>query len=138
VGMYTELVLGVALLDNISDSRLSVIRGMVAGADEITPDRDHELFRTERWRWMLTSSSHYFVPEASSKLVTNDYCTSKHLSVRCDLKNYNGEIAAFLDWLAPSAYEGFAGYFRYEEDADPCLVYFFGGKVELVQARHTP
>jgi len=132
MGMYTELVLNVALNDNITAQALAVLRGMVGGEDaETVTDREHALFRTERWKWMLHSSSHYFVPEATAKLVVKDYCASKHLSVRCDLKNYSGEIEAFLDWLAPCVEDGFAGYKRYEEDDDPTLIYFSGGKVEL-------
>src|SRR5690606_1540219 len=104
---------------------------MMSGSDDTVPDREHELFLTERWKWMLTSCSHYFVPESTSKLDINDYCSSKHLSVRCDLKNYSGEIEAFLDWLAPSVEDGFAGYKRYVEEEDTTLVDVQNGRVVL-------
>ena len=133
MGMYTELVLNIELRDNISGAALAVLCGMVNGADNTVPDRSHELFDTDRWRWMLRSGSHYFIPEATAKLLSYDYCSAKHLSVRCDLKNSSGEIEAFLEWLAPSAEDGFAGYKRYEEDDDPTLVYFDSGKVVEVK-----
>ena len=129
MGMYTELVINVALKPDVDGAALAVLRGMVEGSDDTIPDRDHELFATARWKWMLTMNSHYFVPEATAKLVIKDYCASKHLSVRCDLKNYSGEIEAFLDWLAPVTENGFAGYKRHEEDDDPTLIYFCDGRV---------
>lgn len=131
MGMYTELVLNVSLKSDIPAAALEVLKGMIVGDDVITPDREHRLFKTERWNWMLMSSSHYFVPEAHSKLITNTYCDSVHLTVRCDLKNYTGEIEAFIHWLAPFTDDGFAGYSRYEEDDAPTLIFFEGGKARM-------
>lgn len=128
MGMYTELVLNVAL-QNIPSDALDVLRGMTQGDDSTSPNMEHRLFETPRWQWMLCSSSHYFVPEATAKLIERDYASSKYLSVRCDLKNYNGEVEAFLEWIAPFAESGFAGYKRYEEDSDPTLIYFENGQV---------
>lgn len=128
--MYTELVLNLSLYPNAPPAALDVLRAMTKGQEPV-PDRDHPFFKTERWSWMLRCSSHYFVPESYAKLITQNYCDSVHLSVRCALKNYSGEIQEFLEWLAPIAEDGFAGYYRYEEDDHPTLVYFEKGAVKV-------
>lgn len=133
MGMYTELVLNVGLGNDIPPSVVGILKFMT-GQSTVTPIvNDDPLFRTDRWEWMLQSASLYFVPQAQSRLIEkleNTY----HLSIRCDLKNYSGEIEAFLDWIAPHVENFgdpiFGGYTRYEEDENPTLVYFVGGKVE--------
>ena len=45
--------------------------------------------------------------------------------VDSDLKNYHGEIEAFIKWIEPlSSTYGFVGYYQYEEDEEPTLIYF--------------
>lgn len=124
MGMYTELVLGIEVEDN--EKVIQTLKYML-DETEYKPEWEHELFKTDRWEYMLRCDSYYFDGQTDSKLVTDDLYKDKpmyYLNVRCNLKNYDGEIRKFLDWLCPyiKTY-GFLGYERYEECEDPTLIY---------------
>ena len=127
MGMYTELVLGVEIEPN--SNVLNVLNYMLDNTDECGPHDDHELFKTDRWEFMLNCGSYYFDGQPDSKLFNYDN-REYYLNVRCNLKNYKSEIEKFLDWLQPyiNTY-GFIGYKRYEEDDDPTLIYNEDGKI---------
>lgn len=124
MGMYTELVLGVEIQDN-----MKVIQTLNYMLDntEYKPKWEHELFKADRWEWMLRSDSYYFDGQTDSKLFVDNLYEDKpmyFLNVRCNLKNYDNEIKKFLDWLEPFIItDGFLGYYRYEECEDPTLIY---------------
>lgn len=122
--MYTELVLGIEIEDN--DKIIQTLRYML-GETEYQPVDDHELFKTDRWDYMLKCDSYYFDGQTDSKLYMDDLYEDNpkfYLNVRCNLKNYNNEINKFLDWLNPYIKTfGFLGYLRYEENEDPTLIY---------------
>lgn len=124
MGMYTELVLGIEIEDN--DKIIQTLRYML-GETEYQPVDDHELFKTDRWDYMLKCDSYYFDGQTDSKLYMDDLYEDNpkfYLNVRCNLKNYNNEINKFLDWLNPYIKTfGFLGYLRYEENEDPTLIY---------------
>lgn len=124
MGMYTELVLGIEIEDN--DKIIQTLRYML-GETEYQPVDDHELFRTDRWDYMLKCDSYYFDGQTDSKLYMDDLYEDNpkfYLNVRCNLKNYDNEINKFLDWLNPYIKTfGFLGYLRYEENEDPTLIY---------------
>lgn len=124
MGMYTELVLGVQIEDN--EKVIQTLRYML-NETEYQPEWEHELFKTDRWEYMLKCDSYYFDGQTDSKLFIDDLYKDKpmyYLNVRCNLKNYDGEIRKFLDWLYPyiKTY-GFLGYERYEECEEPTLIY---------------
>lgn len=60
--------------------------------------------------------------QSASDLV---YDQGWYINVRCNLKNYDGEIGAFLDWIMPWVFAGpeCLGYYRYESDDHPTLIY---------------
>ena len=122
--MYTDLVLGMKIEDN--DKIIQTLRYML-GETEYQPVDDHELFRTDRWDYMLKCDSYYFDGQTDSKLYMDDLYEDNpkfYLNVRCNLKNYDNEINKFLDWLNPYIKTfGFLGYLRYEENEDPTLIY---------------
>lgn len=124
MGMYTELVLGIEIEDN--DKIIQTLRYML-GETEYQPVDDHELFKTDRWDYMLKCDSYYFNGQTDSKLYMDDLYEDNpkfYLNVRCNLKNYNNEINKFLDWLNPYIKTfGFLGYLRYEENENPTLIY---------------
>jgi hypothetical protein len=74
----------------------------------------HEFFSKPRWTAIGRCSSYYFQPEPLSKAWIDDISGELHFVSRSDLKNYDGEIAAFFDWLKTTGAE-FFGYSRYEE-----------------------
>ena len=54
---------------------------------------------------------------------------------RSDLKNYEGEIESFFDWVAPYAEKNsdkqFIGYELYEEDDEPTMYYLTDNGLEI-------
>ena len=125
MGMYTEFHLNVELRQDTPDDVVVILQYMVDHDEHKERPRtpDHPLFRMERWKWMLLCDSYYFAADTHSTL-SLDYGTY-YLCIRCNLKNYEGEIEAFIDWLRPyvAEHRGFSGFLRYEEARDPTLIY---------------
>lgn len=68
--------------------------------------------------------SEYFPALTCSKMDTH---FGIKLSVRSNLKNYEGEIGKFLDWIAPylEAYPGdFLGFHRFNGTEAPVLIFY--------------
>lgn len=140
MGMYTELNVSMNL--ELDKNTLELLRVMLGeremGADIKLPDYSLFKTQTQRWEFMLMSSSFYFDHTASSSLVNKKSWEEKDdmtriLNVRCDLKNYEDEIELFLKWIYSYATtRGFVGYMRYEEDRDPTLIYFTDKGVKYI------
>ena len=135
MGMYTELVVSTRIVDDpkvINILKLMTARDLMVEFSEVTELPNHPLFKTDRWRFMLMSSSYYFVPVASTLLEYDDIGKNWSFINRSDFKNYSNEINLFLDWLDPyiDASEGeMIGYSRYEESEEPTIRY--KGKLDL-------
>lgn len=130
MGMYTEFHFNVELAKDVPAEVLAILHAMAGtkeSADKIpSPLPDHALFKSERWRWMLLCDSYYFHAETNSTLTFDDNGDDWRLCVRCNLKNYDDEIAHFVDWITPylAALPGeFLGFSRYEESDIPTLIY---------------
>jgi hypothetical protein len=122
MGMYTELHYNVELRKDVPAEVLATLRYMLKN-DEPKTQCDHPLFKTDRWPVMLRMSSAYFPARTHSELF-KEY-DQWYLGVRCNLKNYCGEIEEFIDWLDPyvKAFKGdFLGFSRYEESEDPTII----------------
>lgn len=131
MGMYTELNIGVQIVNN--EKAIKKLNYMLNESDKDI-QIEHPLFDNERrWRYMLKCDSYYFDSQADSKLYRDDLYEDDpmyFLNVRCNLKNYDDEIELFLDWLCPYIItEGFLGYMRCEEDESPTLIYKENGKI---------
>jgi hypothetical protein len=134
MGMYTALHFGADLKLDTPDQIVNILRYMLDEKHDphsppATPE--HPLFGVDtRWRWMLMGDSWYFRHESFSKVI--DCPGGGHtLSITCNLKNYNDEISKFLDWIMPYVMEepgGWLGYWMYEEDEIPTLIFFPGGE----------
>lgn len=128
MGMYTELVLSFELKedtpDGIINTLLHMIRGMIFPPGFMD---DKFLDKTNRLKYMLSSSSYYFAyPESLSKIYSDSITHTHHVSIRCNLKNYENEIELFLKWITPyinNYIDDFLGYSLYEEDRNPILIY---------------
>ena len=124
MGMYTEMVMAVEL-KNDTPQQVRDVLGSMTGVEEVeysTPN--HPLFQAARWKWMLNGDSAYFEGDSRSTL-TEKYLGYHTLTIRCNIKNYDGELEKFLEWITPYvSSKGFAGYTRYEETEDPTLIYF--------------
>jgi hypothetical protein len=129
MGMYTELYLRSGLKMDTPQEVIDLLRMMVAGdPPDTTP------FGGGRCPWMLQCSSHYHFPFAVSSMHRIGVLDRWYLFVRCDLKNYEGEIEAFLKWIAPhlDACKGeYIGHTRYEEDPLPTHLIYGEGLLKI-------
>lgn len=132
MGMYTELVAAFRL-PHLYDPELSILKYILHETYEM-PDKEflqHPLFKTRRWGSMLGSDSYYFDGQTYSILKYDLISKCHYLTVRFNVKNYDGEIENFLDWMYPiSSNRGFIGYKRHEEFDNPTLIYFDDSGVE--------
>lgn len=137
MGMYTELNLGVRFYEDTPQNIIDILKYMLDDSpvrfDYNKPQLpNHPLFETERWSIMLCCDSYYFDGQTDSSLHYDDISNSYFLNVRCNLKNYDCEIAKFLDFIQPYLEtDGFLGYTRYEDDDDPVLIYNTPKGIEL-------
>ena len=132
MGMYTELVMACKLKKDAPEDVVETLKYMVGDSEYPAVIPTHDLFKTDRWKFMLRCDSYYFDGDTNSTFRYDDIRKSYVLTIRCNLKNYCDEIEEFLNWIIPySNTNGFVGYSRYEESETPTLIYFNEGKVEL-------
>ena len=127
MGMYTQLHLGAQLKKDTPQPVIDVLSFMF-GERETHPEPlpDHALFRTPRWSLMLRCDSYYFDYKTTHHFEKDDIAGQFWLNVTTNLKNYESEIEAFMDWITPylDAMPGdFLGYSRYEEEQQPTLLF---------------
>jgi hypothetical protein len=127
MGMYTELILGARLRKDTPKEVIDALHGMIDG--EIKTKIDHPFFAKYRARILFRCSSFYFgVNEPLSKMWFDEISKEWAISTRSNIKNYDGEIEAFIDWIKPyiasgsGAREMFA-VVLYEEDYEPTIYY---------------
>lgn len=128
MGMYTEFVISTRIVND--PAVVEILKWMTADDPAWNPPPlpDHPFFQCGRWSHLFKASSHYFVPLSAAVFEYNDIADTWCLIGRCDLKNYDHEIAHFVDWLRPyldSDHKMFA-YSRYEESEFPILYYGSG------------
>ena len=125
MGMYTEFHFNTELKTDTPTEVLDILRFMVGDVEEESPTPDAPLFSTDRWRYMLRTDSCYFSADTHSTL-RHDRQGGWYLCIRCNLKNYCGEIEKFVEWIRPYLDKvpgEFLGFYRYEESETPTLVY---------------
>lgn len=121
MGMYTIFHLDVRLRDDLPDNIFHLLDTMVSGSPYPYALPKHPLFETTRWDYMLCSNNAY--ASCVHQLERHEFFGLR-LCVQSSFKNYDNEIAKFLDWFAPYADPDmndntFVGYKRYEEDRYP-------------------
>jgi len=123
MGMYTELVISTRVKDD--PGAIEILKFMT-GRGELPPTLpEHPLFTTARWKFMLTCSSYYFVPRSMTRFEFDDIGKYWCFISRSDFKNYDDEVAKFVDWLRPYLpdRDEMIGYYRYEEADEPTIIY---------------
>lgn len=130
MGMYTEIIFGAGLDPNIPDDVLEVIKLLANGGDfdgcNFIPQ--HPFFKTQR-TWMMNSGGSYYFPGVvSPKLWYDTIGNQWFLHFRTNIKNYDGEIEKFLDWIKPYIDQGSGesdmyAIVLYEEDSVPTIYY---------------
>ena len=122
MGMYTEIYVNVDLKKETPKEVLDVLQAIVDknGQAECLKDKP------DRWSLLFNSGS-YYTPNTECGALTFDETSGIwSLIGKGDIKNYEGEIEAFFDYIMPWIDdEGFIGYSRYEESWSPKL-YFKG------------
>ena len=125
MGMYTEIFMRVNIRKDAPESVRKMLEFLTSGNDKPDELPDHEFFTCDRWDYVALSSSYYFPGTRHSSYVraVRDY-DADALNILANLKNYDGEIGKFFDWIDPYL-EGergdFIGYEMYEEDETPTL-----------------
>ena len=125
--MYTELVLGINLKEDVPNEVVDILTYMLESDQEsLEPTLpDHNLFRSDRWKFMLRCDSYYFAGFTHSEMYYDDIGKQWEINIRCNLKNYDNEIEKFINWISPYVESrGYAGYMRYEECSKPTEIYF--------------
>lgn len=126
MGMYTELHFNSELKKDLPENVLKTLQYMIDHENDPTDLPEHELFECDRWTMLFTCDSYYFDADTYSTLRFDKISNAYYLCVRANLKNYNSEIEKFIDWIDPylEKFEGeFLGFYRYEEDEQPTLIY---------------
>ncbi len=121
MGMYTEIYVNVDLKEDTPTEVLNTLRAMC------DKDGDSPLLadKPRRWSYLFNDGSYYTPLTDCGKFTYDDIAGQWSLLGKGDIKNYEGEIEAFFEWLMPhiDAYEGeFIGYHRYEEKLLPTLM----------------
>jgi hypothetical protein len=136
MGMYTEIYVNVDLKKDTPPDVIDVLRAIVEG------DYANTVLSAYPDRWpMLFSDGSYYTPLTCASSLTYDGIHNGHSLIgKGDIKNYEREIEAFFDFIAPHVDDNvgdtvFIGYSRYEEDTMPTL-YFTDGRGGVI--RHTP
>ena len=127
MGMYTEFHFNSRLKTDTPPEVIEILKFMTSdrAKPEVLPE--HPLFECDRWVWMLKCTSYYFDQITHSVVERDEVNNDYYLSIRCDLKNYDGEIEKFCDWIEPYLDKipgEFLGFSRYEEIKDPTLIYY--------------
>lgn len=126
MGMYTELVLKCRIIEKAPEEVMHILSYLFNRSGERENLRDlpnHPFFELSRWGMLGGCSSYYHHPKALSSFQTG---IGNYLFSRSDLKNYEGEIASFLDWLRPYLENETGeciGWEWYEEDEKPTLLF---------------
>ena len=125
MGMYTAFHFFARLQENLPKDVVDILTFLIEGNTFLIPLTlsipDHPFFKCERWR---------FIADADNSSFSCDTIT-----INGDLKNYDHEIQHFIDWISKYIYRSeyydrfakretkFAGYYLYEEDREPTLIY---------------
>lgn len=136
MGMYTRLTFWADLAPD-SEAVPVVQRLINADADGELPE--HGFFKLPHASSVLTCSSAYH-RTGQTLFVYDDIAHAWWLNVDSSLKNYGDEIRQFLNWLAPydTGDNGFRGFFLYEENEHPTLIYRRNGGYVYVESGETP
>lgn len=124
MGMYTELYFATKLSKDTPQTVLDLIERAISG--QVQNDLPaHRFFACERWTQIFYGGgSYYFDAPCHQQLWPADSIDGcRHILILVNLKNYGGEIEAFLNWISPYVDGGgHVGHMRYEEDDVPTLL----------------
>lgn len=139
MGMYTKLELKVNLSPGMPSQVYRLLRYRLSPGKSMDDIKEieheegktsahnilpvHDFFRTDRWDNIISWYGDKSYRNGSSYL-TREY-NNLILVIKSDVKNYDGLIDKFLDWLSPyllDYHEQIVGFVRYEEWSWPALI----------------
>lgn len=126
MGMFTELIFGADFKQHTPDHVIEALKYMIGDTEEKPNDFP---FPEGRWKWLFKSSSYYFgVNEPVIKMWYDTIGKNWVLSIRCSIKNYQGEIDTFLKWIKPhidggSGRRDMYAIVTYEGVSEPTIYY---------------
>lgn len=126
MGMYTQFHFGAQLRADVPPVVIETLEVMLGERKDPGVLPDHPLFLMDRWQFMLRCDSYYFDYKTTHLLQFDDIAKQWYFNVTSNLKNYDGEIEAFVDWIMPYCDKmpgDFLGYSRYEETETPTLLF---------------
>ena len=124
--MYTELIFGADLKKDTPENVIEALKYMIGDTREKPKDFPLPDGRCE---WLFRGSSYYFgVSSPVSKMWKDSNGCNWVLSTRSSIKNYKGEIEAFLEWIKPyidsgSGSNDMYAIVTYEEAETPDIYY---------------
>lgn len=128
MGMYTELIFGASLRKDTPEEVIHVLQFLIGDRTAPVELPNHPFFGTARYGHIFSSSSYYFgVSRSLGKMWTDEISNEWVISTRSNLKNYDGEVELFLDWIKPYISKGsgsreFYAISCYEQD-EPNIYY---------------
>lgn len=100
MGMYTELIFGAELKKDTPKNVIEALNYMTSNNNKEYSNR--LILNNCISEYLFKSSSSCFgVDRSMSKMWFNDISGKWVLSTRSNIKNYHGEIEAFLKWIKP-------------------------------------
>lgn len=122
MGMYTDFCFDADLREDTPQEVIEILLNWRWDHKELPK---HPLFDCPRWTLIGYCCSAYFPAAPHFKIIKDDWSRNWTLNIRCNLKNYDSEIENFIDWIMPyvADYNEFLGFYRYEEDSEPTLIY---------------
>lgn len=126
MGMYTELIFGANLKKDTPTEVIEALKYMIG---ETKKKPINFPLPDGRCEWLFRGASYYFgVNRPVSKMMYDDIGGNWIVSTRSNIKNYEGEIEAFLEWIKPyidggSGARDMYAIVTYEESDEPEIYY---------------
>lgn len=137
MGMYTRLTFWADLAQD--SPAAAVVQGLIDHGSAADGMPTHPFFGLPHAGALLTCSSYYH-RTGQTQFAYDDIAHAWWLNVDSSLKNCADEIHQFLDWLPPydTGSDDFRGFYLYEEDEQPTLIYRSDGAYHFGQAAPIP
>jgi len=120
MGDYTEIFVNADLKENTPTEVIETLRAICTG------DHKSEYLENKPGRWsMLFNNGSYYTPLTHcGELSFDDIAGYYSIIGKGDIKNYEGEIEKFFDFIKPwCKADTFIGYVRCEYAREPTLIY---------------
>lgn len=119
MGMYTEIYVNVDLKKDIPEEIINTLKAIC----DVKPESRYLQDKPSRWPYLFNNGSYYTPNTRVSSLTFDKISRQYSLLGKGDIKNYEGEIEDFFEFIKPHSDTKFMGYHRYEEFEEPTLVY---------------